>query len=172
MQPGQKKRAFLYAGIGFVTVGIASIVMIYMFVYQPMTTSETAGGDREFNLAEIHSVPLARHDHALLSILVDGQPMEIPEGVGMNPELWHDHSLDRYGPSGISPMHTHDTSGTIHIESTIQREFTVGEFLSVLGIDPGTVTKMTVDGNESQDFLDHEMNRGERIQLETRSAGQ
>src|SRR3546814_4146110 len=48
----------------------------------------------------------------------------IPEGVGMNPQFWHDHSLDKYGPSGISPVHTHDTSGTIHIESTIQRKYT------------------------------------------------
>jgi hypothetical protein len=34
MQPGQKKRAFLYAGIGFVAVGIASIVMIYICASQ------------------------------------------------------------------------------------------------------------------------------------------
>jgi hypothetical protein len=174
-----KKQLFILLGAGLVASGIVTIAVIYqglsngdMFVYQPMTTSETAGENREFNLQEIHSVPLAKHDHVSLSILVNGQPMEIPEGVGMNPELWHDHSLDRYGPSGISPMHTHDTTGTIHIESTTQREFTVGEFLSVMGIEPGTVTKMTVDGNEATDFLDHEMKRGEKIQLEATSAGQ
>lgn len=164
MQPGEKKRVFLYAGIGFVAVGIVSIVLIYLFVYQP-ATSETAGGSGEFNLEEIHSVPLARHDHVLLTILVNGRPAVIPEGVGMNPNLWHDHSLDRYGPSGISPMHTHDTSGTIHIESTSQREYTVGEFLGVMGIDPGTVTSMTVNGEEV-DFAGHEMKNGERIQIE------
>lgn len=163
MQPGQKKRTFLFAGIGFVAVGIVSIVMIYMLVYQPMT-SETVGSG-EFNLSEIHSVPLARHDHVSLSILVNGQQAVIPEGVGMNPQLWHDHSLDKYGPSGISPMHTHDTSGTVHIESTTQREYTVNEFLKVMGIDPGMVTRMTVEGNEVDDFS-HEMMNGERIQLE------
>lgn len=165
MQPGQKKRIFLYAGIGFVAVGIASIVMIYMFVYQPLA-NETAGENTQFNLEEIHRVPLARHDHVLLTVLVNGQPAEIPEGVGMSPQLWHDHSLDQYGPSGISPMHTHDTSGTIHIESTAPREYTIGEFLEVMGMDSGTVTRMTVDGNEVSDFLNHEMKRSERIQLE------
>jgi len=167
VQPGQKKSAFLYLGIGFVAVGIASIVLIYLFVYQPMTI-KTEGGAGEFNLEEIHSVPLARHDHVSLSMLVNGRLTVIPEGVGLNPQLWHDHSLDRYGPSGISPMHTHDTSGTIHIESTTQREYTVGEFLAVMGIDSGTITRMTVDGNEVE-FQGHQMKRGEKIQLELTS---
>jgi hypothetical protein len=168
MEPREKKRMLLLvAGIGFVAIGIASIFMIYMFVYQPTTVGETASGDeQEFNLAEIHSVPLARHDHVVMSILVNGRPAMIPEGVGMDPDLWHDHSLDRFGPSGISPLHTHDTSGTIHIESTSQREFTVGEFLGVMGLDSGAVERMTVDGSEVDDPMNHEMKRGEQIQLE------
>jgi hypothetical protein len=63
-------------------------------------------------------------------------------------------------------MHTHDASGTIHIESTIPREYTVGEFLKVMGLDSNTVTRATVNGSEVDDFLDHEMKNGERIQLE------
>ena len=174
MQPGEKKRMLLLAGIGFVAIGIASIFMIYMFVYQPLATNETASGneEQEFDLEVIHSVPLARHDHVVMSILVNGRPAVIPEGVGMDPDLWHDHSLDRYGPSGISPLHTHDTSGTIHIESTTQREFTVGEFLSVMGLDSDDVTRMTVNGDEVQNPLDHEMKRGEQIQLEMTITGQ
>jgi hypothetical protein len=69
-------------------------------------------------------------------------------------------------------MHTHDTSGTIHIESTTPREYTVGEFLSVMGLDSETVTRVTVNGNEVDDFLDHEMKNGERIQLEITIEGQ
>jgi len=37
MDPGQKKRMLLYAGIGLVSMGIASIVLIYIFVYLPLT---------------------------------------------------------------------------------------------------------------------------------------
>lgn len=99
-------------------------------------------------------------------MLVNGQPAVVPEEIGMNPQLWHDHSLDQYGPSGISPMHTYDTSGTIHIESTTPREYTVGEFLKVMGMNSSTVARMTVDGEEVPDFLNYEMKRGERIQLE------
>lgn len=171
MQPGQKKSTFLFAGIGFVAVGVVSLVLIYILVYQPLT-NDTASGNEEFNLEEIHSVPLARHDHVLMSILMDGQPIIISEGVGMDPKFWHDHSFDKYGPSGISPMHTHDTSGTIHIESTTQREYTVGEFLNVMGFDSGTVTKITVDGKEVSNLLDHEMKNREKIQLEIAVMGQ
>ena len=138
--------------------------MIYMFVYQPLVNNPTVGST-EFSLEEIHSVPLARHDHVSMSIQMNGQPFVIPNGVGMDPKYWNDHSLDRLGPSGISPMHTHDTSGTIHIESTTPREYTVGEFLRIIGLDSGTLTKMTVNDGEVADPLNHEMKRGERIQL-------
>src|SRR5688572_11125575 len=152
-----KKQLLILGGAGLVASGIMTIVLIYQGLPQS-PASETAGETGEFNLAEIHSVPLARHDHVSLSVLVNGQPFVVPAEIGMNPQHWHDHSLDRYGPSGISPMHTHDTSGTIHIESTIAREFTVGEFLAVMGIELDAVDRMTVDGNEVDDFANHAMN--------------
>ena len=164
----------LMAGIAFVAIGIASIFMIYMFVYEPLAENETASGseDQEFDLNVIHSVPLARHDHVVMSIIVNGRPAVIPEGVGMDPNMWHDHSLDKFGPSGISPLHTHDTSGTIHIESTSEREFTVGEFLSVMRLDSDSVERVTVDGGVVDDPLNHEMRRGEKIQVEMTIAAQ
>jgi hypothetical protein len=165
-----KKQLLILGGAGLVASGIITIALIYQGLPQS-PTSETAGETGEFNLAEIHSVPLARHDHVSLSILMNGRPAVVPEEIGMNPQLWHDHSLDRYGPSGISPMHTHDTSGTIHIESTAAREFTVGEFLAVMGIELDTVTRMTVNGNEVDDFRNHAMNDRGEIQLELTITG-
>jgi hypothetical protein len=155
------KQFLILAGVGLVASGVITIALIY----QPMA-DEIAGETTEFDLEEIHGVPLARHDHVSMSIFVNGRQAVIPKEVGMSPQLWHDHSLDQYGPSGISPMHTHDTSGTIHIESTAPREYTVGEFLKVMGMDSDTVTGMTINGNEVSDFLNHEMKNGERIQLE------
>jgi hypothetical protein len=63
-------------------------------------------------------------------------------------------------------MHTHDTSGTIHIESATSREYTVGEFLKMAGISAGNITGATVDGNELVDVQNHAMKNGEKIQLE------
>lgn len=167
-----RKQLLIVGGAALVASGIITILLIYqglnrtdVFIYQPLT-NETAVQDAKFNLKEIHSVPLARHDHVSLVLLVNGQQVTIPEGIGMNPQLWHDHSLDQYGPYGISPMHTHDTSGTIHIESTIPREYTVGEFLKVAGINTDNLTRTTIDGNRLVDVQNHAMKNGEKIQVE------
>src|SRR5947207_730001 len=48
--------------------------------------------------------PLAQHDHVRLTVLVNGRPHVIPANVGVT-------------VAGELPLHTHDRSGTIHIES-------------------------------------------------------
>ncbi len=68
-----------------------------------------------------------------LSILIQGVPSTVPSGIGMNQSLWRDHSLDQFGVTGHSPLTTRDTSGTIHVESTAVRNFTLQEFLRVWG---------------------------------------
>jgi hypothetical protein len=60
------------------------------------------------------------HIHAHLDIFVDGKPFTVPSQIGIDPEgrclYW---------------LHTHDTSGVIHVESPIEREFTVGNFIDI-----------------------------------------
>ena len=68
------------------------------------------------------------HIHPQLSVKVNGQPIIVPENVGIDKSLWKDHSLDKYGMQGMSPLHTHDSSGTIHVESSIERDYTLGEY--------------------------------------------
>jgi hypothetical protein len=36
---------------------------------------------------------------------------------------------------GIAPLHTHDSSGIIHVESVVDRNYTLDEFLDIWGID-------------------------------------
>lgn len=59
------------------------------------------------------------HIHAHLDVIVDGHPVPVPAGIG----------IDR-GRRLISPLHTHDTSGVMHIESPVKRSFSLGEFFS------------------------------------------
>src|SRR5262249_13598919 len=59
------------------------------------------------------------HIHAHLDVRVDGQPVDVPAMIG----------IDRSG-RGISPVHTHDSTGVIHIESPVKRTFTLGEFFT------------------------------------------
>ena len=55
--------------------------------------------------------------------LVDGRRVTVPAGIGID---------DAEG--FISPLHTHDESGVIHVESPDVRTFTLGQFFSVWGL--------------------------------------
>jgi hypothetical protein len=73
------------------------------------------------------------HIHPQLSILIRGASETLPAKIGIDRALWRDHSLDRYGVNGQSPLLTRDNSGTIHVESNTVRDFTLYEFLGVWG---------------------------------------
>jgi hypothetical protein len=63
------------------------------------------------------------HIHQHLDIFVSGKPVELPAEIGIPPD-----------GSFISPLHTHDTSGIIHVESPTVRDFTLGQFFDVWGV--------------------------------------
>jgi hypothetical protein len=97
------------------------------------------------------SQTLRLHWHPVLTIT--GSTATVPAQIGIDQSLWKDHSLDQYGVGGLAPLHTHDTSGTIHVESNTVRDFTLHEFLAIWGqpsdgsaIDGHPVTSLTVDG--------------------------
>ena len=91
------------------------------------------------------------HWHPNLSVILNGSAYTVPTDIGIASNLWKDHSLDQYG-IGMAPLHTHDTSGKIHLEAnTSHRDFTLHEFLAIWGepsdaIDGHPVTSLTVDG--------------------------
>ncbi|MGF1429794.1 hypothetical protein, partial [Kitasatospora sp. LaBMicrA B282] len=59
------------------------------------------------------------HIHAHLDVYLDGRSVTVPALVGI------DESTQQ-----ISPLHTHDTSGVIHVESPVQARFTLGQFMT------------------------------------------
>ncbi len=93
------------------------------------------------------------HIHPQISITSKSLgAVTVPAQIGIDPNLWKDHSLDQYGAGGLSPIHTHDTSGKIHVESNTARDFTLHEFLAIWGqpsdgsaINGKLVTSLTVD---------------------------
>ncbi len=102
--------------------------------------------------AEVISANTTRmHIHPQLSILIRGASQTLPAEIGIDRALWRDHSLDRYGVNGQSPLLTRDSSGTIHVESNTVRDFTLYEFLSVWGesIDYSQVVGNPVQPGES-----------------------
>ena len=92
---------------------------------------------------------------ALIAALATGQPVG-PHHVGCNVteqfvEHWHPHlTIERHGAKVTVPadigivtagyavlclywLHTHDDSGTIHVESPFARVFTLADFFAVWG---------------------------------------
>lgn len=121
---------------------------------------------------------LLMHDHVSLNVTIDGTPIIVPTHIGMNqtgifadPLLYADHTLDKYGMGGMSPLHTHDSSGIIHVESNKIRYYTLGEFLDIwkgLNTDGKNVIA-TVDGSPVSEFRGIVLNNGSRIVLDITS---
>ena len=89
---------------------------------------------------------MTNHVHAHLDVLLDGAPIIVPAGIGIN---INDPDVRRFDePDGsvayggikqcaepcISPLHTHDASGIIHTESQSQEANTLGEFFIEWGV--------------------------------------
>jgi hypothetical protein len=118
------------------------------------------------------------HNHVSLNVTIDGKPIIVPANIGItqtgifaDPSLFADHSLDKFGMQGMSPLHTHDYSGTIHIESNAVRNYTLGEFLAIwkgLNTD-GKNVMASVDGKPVSDFRNIPLNDKAKIILDIKS---
>lgn len=101
------------------------------------------------------------HQHVHLELNIAGKAQVVPVDIGIDAALWKDHSMDAYGQmNGMSPLHTHDTTGTIHLEFGKWHPCTLGDFFAVWGepLGPGGVlgysgpVTMTVDDRPSSEF--------------------
>lgn len=95
--------------------------------------ASTAGPGPDAPLAErakAAKVPLmtgeafATHTHTQLQIIIDGKPFTIPAEIGI------DEAAHR-----ITAVHTHDPSGTLHVESPKKSDhYTLGQFFTLWGM--------------------------------------
>jgi hypothetical protein len=68
--------------------------------------------------------------------------------------------------SAMDPLHAHDDSGIVHVESTVNRNYQLGEFLNIWGLNlVGKTVKMTVNGKPLKGFRDHVLSDSEQIKL-------
>jgi hypothetical protein len=107
------------------------------------------------------------HEHAHLDVFVNGRPVVIPGGIGIETT---DPAVIKFGESHyggipeegceqvcISPLHTHEADGVIHLEAQAAGQFTLGQLFEELAIRldascvgeycaPGTPVAVYVDG--------------------------
>ena len=88
---------------------------------------------------------LVRHDHVHLDVIVDGRKITVPAGVGMaqpvddgpcSPTTVGDCATGHFFTAAVanSPLHTHSSSGLIHIETDRRATFTLGQFFDEWGV--------------------------------------
>ncbi|MFL5912205.1 MAG: hypothetical protein ACJ768_16730 [Gaiellaceae bacterium] len=78
-------------------------------------------GSLQTNLTTVHLDPLAQealafHIHQHLDVYVNGKHVAVPPLIGIDDNTF------------VTEMHTHDTSGVLHIESAKNRPYTLGQF--------------------------------------------
>jgi hypothetical protein len=114
-------------------------------------------------------IPDKYHIHPHLTIIINGENITIPAGIG----------LEISGCERV--LHTHDDSGTIHVEPNSYRPFTLGDFFAVWGKpfsrdrildyvrDSEHEIVMTVDGKESDEFENLVLRDGQQIVIDYKS---
>jgi hypothetical protein len=63
------------------------------------------------------------HLHQHLDLFIHGHPVPVPAEIGVN-------RVEGF----IAPVHTHDGSGVIHIESSVVSRYTLGQFFDIWGV--------------------------------------
>ena len=112
---------------------------------------------------------LARHDHSVLHIYLNGEERSIPENVGINTEDCNQLN------NNMHTVHTHDETGRLHIESNTAIDIPLGVFFDIWGVhfnETGIFDYrvnstheiiMTIDGITNYDFDDYLLVEGAEI---------
>ena len=77
---------------------------------------------------------LSYHVHAHLALFVEGQPVEVPGGIGIRADCF-------------SWLHTHAPDGILHVEAPAPHTYTLGDFFRVWGrpLDASHLLDRTAD---------------------------
>lgn len=101
-----------------------------------------------------HGVGSVIHIHPVLKIKINGKEQEIPKGVGISAFC-------------MRPIHTHDSSGTLHLEFPRPHDFTLGDFFKVWDkpFPVSSTLSMTVNGEANTEFENRILRDGELIEV-------
>jgi hypothetical protein len=112
---GGKKHGVAVAGAG-VSAGLQSTAAPWAPEYTGLKT----------RLESLHlpgESNSAYHVHADLRVYVNGRQTPVPANIGID-------TAEEF----LAPLHTHDTSGIIHMEASEPYQFTLGQFFTIWGV--------------------------------------
>jgi hypothetical protein len=117
--------AVVVLGIVLASGGSAKPIYVNFSTMTGLQTSappwNNGAGELQQRLSDVKLDPLSQealafHIHQHLDVYVNGKKATVPALVGI------------YDNSFITEVHTHDTSGIIHVESAKNRPYTLGQF--------------------------------------------
>lgn len=160
-----------------VVVGV--VILISTIILWVLFNNEGNWQDLKLKEDQITSIPKGEvHWHPRLTIVIDNEKVPIPIGIGIDMGRKVDTHLS--GMS-MSPTHTHESDGTIHIENknpkTKPETVTLGYFFYVWDKNFNStcifeyctekgILKMSVNGKENNEFQNYLMRDKDNIVIE------
>ena len=102
---------------------------------------------RYADLIPVAGALVRRHDHVHLDIIVNGYKVTVPAAVGLAGQLdtgpapaparspaTAPPDYIYFAKAAVAPIHTHSTSGLIHVETDRKGTYTLGEFFDEWGV--------------------------------------
>jgi len=151
----------------FIIIALGFIYLVYYGISGTIKDDESC---QNLPAAEINiggHKNLQNHIHQDLEIIINGVKQDIPSDIGLSPGI-------------MRPVHTHDSTGEVHVEGPCKRDFTLGEFFDIWGkelnssrifdktTENGTLN-MFVNEVESTEFENLILREGQKIKLEYES---
>src|SRR5712671_5401660 len=108
-------------GTAWWLIGIA-VLLIALFAWSNIAIREKSASRTNREVALLCTTDMATqfHIHPVLKIVINGQQQTIPANIGIRSNC-------------MNSLHTHDDSGTLHVESPEKRDFTLADFFAVWG---------------------------------------
>ncbi len=147
------KRLRTYGAIGGGILGVLLIVGLVTFFATRPRPLGAANGSPVDGIKCSAGEMLQVHYHANVRIYVNGQLQQVPAGAGIvepNVPAAGPHLASNGATVCLYWLHTHDTSGVIHIESPTNQTYTLGNFFDIWGqpLSATQVGKHTVSSGQ------------------------
>ncbi len=152
----QSKKTKARKGMWVWVVAIIVTAVIGFGIYKYLFTGPVDGNLAADPLKSCVNHAGGMHIHPDLSISIDGAAQEIPANIGVSVAC-------------MRPVHTHDSTGIIHVEFPRKHDFTLRDFFTVWD-EPfnkeGYSVTMTVNDEASSEYENLILRDGDRIKLD------